>query len=146
MMLLLLLLGTLQNSSLEDLLRDLSSESASTRETATRRLSEGWKTWSEADLKKIEQAGRSDDSETAARVRTVFAEFALRRRIPAPVIDATPKLLQVLLAGSVDQSMELIEHVEALMRLGKVSERELIPVYIELLDDRRATSLMVEKF
>ena len=145
-MLLFLFLGLLQDSSLDELLRDLSNEKASLREEATRRLSERWTAWSEADLKKIEQAAKAGDSETAARVQTVFAEIALRRRIPARIIEAAPNLLTVLRAGSADQTLDLIKGVEALLLREKVAERDLIPVYIELLDDARPTAQDSEEF
>jgi len=140
----LLVLCLLQTPPLDELLRDLSSENSGTRERATRQISERWKGWDDRDLKKIEQASRSGDSEAAARVQTILSEIALRRRVPARVLEATPNLLQVLRAGSVDQILDVFDRIEVLLKERKISERDLIPVYIELLDDRRPTPRTVE--
>ena len=146
MTILLCFLWALQEPSVDDLLRDLSHESAQAREKAGRRLADRWKEWTEADLQRIERVAAGRNLEAAIRAAEVFEEITRWRRIPAPLHEAAPNLTAIFRSGTADDAKGLIGRVRILVEKNKVSKLDAVPLWIEFLEDARETSEYAPSF
>ena len=79
-MLILAVVCALQAQPIDELLRALGDEAVETRQKAAHEIVSRWKTWTEADLKKLADSRSFPDAESRARAADVLAKIRVRRR------------------------------------------------------------------
>lgn len=123
-----------QDTGLDDLLDQLSTESTLVRHEATETLVRRWKDWSRADLDKLEKAAATSDP-----AKLAFDEIAFRRRVPDEVWREEPRIAEIVLHYRADDVTDLVDRLMKKVELRRLSPRSVVPVLIELVDDDRPT-------
>jgi hypothetical protein len=139
-MIVLLLAILAQDPLLDDLLRGLTSEKIEIRNQSEKEILTRWKSWTDLDLSKLDEAARLKEAEAAGRAKQCLEAIRLYRVIPETIWKAFPNAGSTLRQGSADEVAEFIDLLREKWRGRELHTRDLLPVLICSLGDNRPTT------
>jgi HEAT repeat protein len=114
-----------QGESMDTLLRRFSEDDPSRRDGATKWIIEGWKSWKEADLSKLQRAADDPEQELAGRAREALETIRLRRRLGETVLRELPDVEKAIRNGSPGRRGDQLLRAAFLWKTGKLDDSHL---------------------
>ena len=117
-----LLAVSLQDVSIDDLMRGWRFEDPEVRQAATDVILSRWQSWSDADLAKLAKAARRGPPEFSAQAGFVRARIGVRRALGAEVLERLPRIDAILDGGNEEQRFKGVKRAVSLWSAGGMSE------------------------
>ncbi len=131
-------------ASMEALLQQLSKDALEAREKASAAIRDRWESWTDRDLERLRMLGAAGETEAAVRARAAFTHIGFRRRypaIPTEVWRQFPNVGELISEGDAPSIGKMLQELERKLDASELTKKDLPPVAIELVDDKRETGI-----